>query len=124
MLEALGGRKFILSLLVTVAGALIHIYSAKGLTNEMVVLLLGISGSFHLSNAMVSRMTGIPANKAEKDEPEEPEASDDVAAVTPAAGNPDLTAMKEQLTQLSQAHAAILTSVANTNKLLVAALNK
>ncbi len=65
MLEQLGGRKFLLSLIVIASGIATAILSPKGLTTELTALLLGVLGVFSGANAVVtSKMAGSEGSEA------------------------------------------------------------
>jgi hypothetical protein len=52
--EKLGGRKFVLALVVIVVGTLVQMFGKNGLSTEFVGLLVGITGIFGAANAAVS----------------------------------------------------------------------
>lgn len=54
MFEKLGGRKFVLSLLVIAVGTAVQILSPNGVTSEFVALLVGVAGVFGAANAVVT----------------------------------------------------------------------
>ncbi len=58
MLDQLGGRKFLLSLIVIAAGIAVAVASPKGLTTEVTALLLGVLGVFSGANALVTSKMG------------------------------------------------------------------
>lgn len=116
MLEALGGRKFIMGLLVVIAGCAMQMYSPKGLTPELVALLLGVSGGFSVTNMLATKdalkfssqtTPAAPVNE----EPEEQEPA--------PVSNSDIHARLNKQDEVQQ---AILQSTANVQKLLAAAL--
>lgn len=53
-LEALGGRKFLLAIISLVAGLLTHSLSPKGLSTEVVAMIVGIIGTFSVSNTIAT----------------------------------------------------------------------
>lgn len=64
-IDRLGGRKFILALLSLVAGLLTHAFSAKGLSTEVVAMIVGLVGTFSIANT-VSTVKGIQAPEPEE----------------------------------------------------------
>lgn len=129
MLEALGGRKFIMGIVTTAAGCAVHVLSPKGLTPELVALLLGVSGGFSITNLMATKDALKFGTAPASSSADEDDSTTDVAAVAAVtaqvSGNSgELENVRAQVEQLAAAQGAILQSVANTNKLLVAALGQ
>ncbi len=54
MLDKLGGRKFLLTLIVIGVGSLVQALTAKGVTTEFAALLIGAATAFGASNAAIS----------------------------------------------------------------------
>ncbi len=54
MLDKLGGRKFLLTLLIIAVGTAVQVLSPKGVTTEFTALLIGVATAFGASNAWVS----------------------------------------------------------------------
>lgn len=50
VLDYLGGRKFVLSLMLMVTGLLVDILSARGLSENYLYLLMSVSGLFTIGN--------------------------------------------------------------------------
>lgn len=79
VVEALGGRKFLLSVLAMAVGAAVEIWSPKGLSETLAIFLAGLSGSYGLANAFAkgkehSRQASedeedVAVMEARKDEP-------------------------------------------------------
>ena len=92
MWEALGGRKFLLALVILAVGTVVQLKSDHGVTESFTALLIGIMGVFGASNAMVS-IKGMQAQSP--DEPEAPALA--TATVAPAA--PAQTIDLEPVTQ-------------------------
>lgn len=62
--EAVGGRKFLLSLLVMGVGTFVQIKSPNGVNESYVALLVGILATFGAANAYVSAKTASGAEQA------------------------------------------------------------
>jgi hypothetical protein len=139
VLERLGGRKFILSLVVIAAGVAVQVYSNKGLSYELIVLLLGVKGSFSLSNVMANKdglkfltaeTSMIQRQQLQPQQQQKQQQSASSETVEPQQQKPsensstELQQLRQEVAQLAQAQGAILNSVANSNKLLAAALNR
>ncbi len=61
-LEKLGGRKFVLALISLILGTGLAIHNPAGLTPELVGLILGVVGTFGISNAVVTtKAMGMPS---------------------------------------------------------------
>jgi TolA-binding protein len=58
LFDKLGGRKFALTLLVILVGALVEAFGKNGLSQNFVALLLGSSTIFGAANAMVTMKAG------------------------------------------------------------------
>jgi hypothetical protein len=101
-LNKLGGRKFLLSIIVLIIGTVVQLYGKQGVNESFVALLIGALGVFNAANAVVS------SKFASK--PEEAPAVEEVDSA-PAPDNSELQAVSERVTvleeQLSQAHAVI-----------------
>lgn len=89
MLDAIGGRKFLLTLLVLALGTAVQMLSPKGVTAEYTALLVGVIGTFHASNAFI---THTMQGSGEGD-----------GASAPAPAAPDLGPLQAQLEQQSAA---------------------
>ena len=57
LLDRLGGRKFVLALFSLVAGLLTHALSPKGLSAEVVGLVVGVLGTFSVANTVATVKT-------------------------------------------------------------------
>lgn len=94
-LDILGGRKFVLALVSLGTGAAVSILSPKGLSPELVALILGSLGAFSASNAVLS-------HKAMSSSSEEPAGEDPQPAV--ATPEPvDLSPIYAVISELSSA---------------------
>lgn len=54
MIDALGGRKFLVSILIIAVGTAVQIYSPLGVTEAFTALLVGIAATFGATNAWVT----------------------------------------------------------------------
>ena len=50
--DKIGGRKFVLAIISLIAGLVTHVLSAKGLTSEVVGLIVGVIGTFSVANTV------------------------------------------------------------------------
>jgi apolipoprotein N-acyltransferase len=64
MLEALGGRKFLLTLIVIAVGTAVQILSPHGVTEAFTALLIGVTATFGASNAFLSaKFAGVQSEQ-------------------------------------------------------------
>ena len=91
MLDAIGGRKFLLTLLVLGLGTAVQVLSPKGVTTEYTALLLGVVAAFHGANAMITTKTLSASDDSAQEES------------VPAPPAVDLTPLHAQLDAQSQA---------------------
>lgn len=112
LIEGLGGRKFIFTLLIIGVGTAVELYTERGMTQNFVALLLGSAGIFAAGNS-ASKFIG---GKFGVGLPE--------GAVGPDSG--EVIAAVQGLTERVEATGAALEAVAltsgNTQKLVKAAL--
>ena len=85
MIEAMGGRKFLLAMICIAVGTAVQILAPAGVNESFVALLVGISGAFGVTNAFVS----AKAIGAEATAPSAP--------VAPAAEPVDLSPLQADL---------------------------
>lgn len=57
MLEALGGRKFLLTLIVLIIGTVIEVRTERGISQAFVALALGLVATFHTANTVITNKT-------------------------------------------------------------------
>jgi len=71
MMDYLGGRKFVMGLIMVAAGVVIEIYGKNGLSTNMVALLGAVYATFNAANALVTTKTASAAasQPAEEAEP-------------------------------------------------------
>lgn len=112
-MEKFGGRKFILTILLVVIGVLVDVFSAKGISQELVALFIGIMTVYGASNAAIS----MKALKVEGTGSQ----SETAVASDPSA---QIAEVSQQVQQIGHAIEAIGLSSTNTNKLLMAALKQ
>lgn len=97
MFEKMGGRKFVLSLIVIAVGTAVQILSPHGVTESFTALLIGVAGVFGASNAFVSAKS-VGAVSEATDVASEP--------ALPAGPSPEqeeqIKALEAQLAQQSQ----------------------
>lgn len=93
MIEKIGGRKFVLTMIVIAVGTAVQILSPHGVTDAFVALLVGVSAAFGATNAIVSR-------KAIDLEMKQIEGSETVAA-EPVTAQVDFTPVNGQLAALN-----------------------
>lgn len=72
MIQRLGGRKVLITFLILIAGVVLDKFSANGLSNNMLTLLLGVIGSFTAGN-LGTHLIQNKYEKAQKDIPKETE---------------------------------------------------
>lgn len=68
MLERIGGRKFLLAIIILIVGTIVQIKSAAGVNESFVALLVGIMASFGATNAWVTTK-GMAADSAPQPDP-------------------------------------------------------
>ena len=123
MLDAIGGRKFLLTLLMIAVGTAVQILSPKGVTSEFTALLVGLSAAFTAGNAFntVKALNASPEGEAPVDEP----------AAAPAEPPPqvDLAPIEGRVAEVASAieqHAGIINELVKSGeiqqKLIQAAL--
>jgi len=69
-LEALGGRKFLLTLLTLAVGTAVQILSPHGVTTEFAALLVGLTTAFGAANALITSATSQPVAAAGETTPQ------------------------------------------------------
>jgi hypothetical protein len=52
--DKVGGRKFVLAIVSLIAGLVTHVLSVKGLTSEVVGLIVGVIGTFSVANTVAT----------------------------------------------------------------------
>lgn len=109
VLERLGGRKFVLAIISLVAGLLTHALSPKGLSTEVVAMIVGLVGTFSIANT-VSTVHDIKTNK---DEP---------VVSTSILTDEQLLSMMEKIAGIETTTEAIGASTLQTQQILVNAL--
>lgn len=126
MLEALGGRKFLLTIIIIAVGSAVHVLSPKGMSTELTALLIGAMTAYGASNAFVTS-SAISAGLGEG--APAPEQQQPVAPPPPLDIEPWQTAVAETINSLqasvgshSQAIAGLQQNALNTQKLVQAAL--
>lgn len=63
MMDYLGGRKFVMGLIMVTAGVVIEIYGKNGLSTNMVALLGAVYATFNAANALVTSRTANAASQ-------------------------------------------------------------
>jgi hypothetical protein len=117
MLEALGGRKFLLTLIVIAVGMAAHVLSPTGLNESAVALLVGALGVFGASNAAIS-YKALGAQAAASEEPSQPVASIPIELLE------TISDLHANVQSQAQTLAAIGQSVDLTNKILQTAMSQ
>ena len=107
--DAIGGRKFVLAIISLIAGLVTHVLSAKGLTTEVVGLIVGVIGTFSVANTV----TTIKA-------PTETEVSEPSESILPSVRQPD--EYSEQFASQQALLEQIAITVSNTQQMLVNAM--
>lgn len=100
MFEKMGGRKFVLSLIVILVGTAVQILSPHGVTESFTALLIGVAGVFGASNAFVSaKSVGVVSETTDV-------ASEPALPAGPPGPSPEqeaqIQALEAQLAQQSQ----------------------
>lgn len=120
LMDKLGGRKFLLSLVVLLIGTGVQLYAKSGVTEAFVALLLGALGVFNAANTVVSRAALKVAN-ADSPAPEEaaepPPAVIDAQALDSLAGR--VNAIEAQVGQHQSALITLGNAVDTVNKRLL-----
>lgn len=118
--EAIGGRKFIMSLVLIAVGTLVELKTDRGVSASFAGLLVGILGTFSAANAFVTKTMGSETESSEEAAP------DLTAHIAPIQSdiNKISTEAKENAALMSQTLANIGTSVANQNKILAVLMQK
>jgi hypothetical protein len=126
MFEKLGGRKFVMSLCLLIAGIAIELRSPTGMSTNMVGFMLGILATFSASNVVATLRAGSssPAN-----EPAAPVEASQPAEPAPAA-EPDQASAQALVFLVSKQHeldasiAGLQTAIGSIQKTLVALLSR
>jgi hypothetical protein len=111
MIEKLGGRKFLLTLLVLSTATAIELLTARGITEWYAGLLIGIVGVYGASNVAITRKA-LTAS-------EESASAIEVPASTQVSSQ--LEALQAEVTSQSAALAQVAETVSLTNQVLAAA---
>jgi len=102
--DKIGGRKFVLAVISLIAGLATHVLSAKGLTTEVVGLIVGVIGTFSVANTVAT--VKAPGSQ------EGNTSSEETTAIQPAAATAATEALLEQ----------IAVTVGQTQQLLINAM--
>lgn len=124
ILEALGGRKFLLTLAILALATVIELKTERGISEQFVALLVGVLGVFSAANATI---TAKAMNQIKIQE-----VSDPVGRLEPGAINaPDVSLEQQALEQIlinQREHSEVLGQVAkgvsNTSGLLIGMVTK
>lgn len=130
MLEKMGGRKFLTTLFAMVVGGYLEVKGPNGLSMEMATLLIGLVGSFSVSNFLSLRSALASSNGRRKEiaegtgqvageGPSDPEKIEELPQEVPAV---DMSQNDAELQQLKQTVGQLSTAVINLNKLVRASL--
>ncbi len=114
--EAIGGRKFIMSLVLIAVGTLVELKTDRGVSASFAGLLVGILGAFSAANAL----TTIKVPGLSDTPPTEP-----VAPAAPVIDPAILESIKEidnKINASADVLAGIVSSVGATNKLVNVAI--
>lgn len=111
LFEKLGGRKFLAFMLTLIVGVTVELATSKGLTTNLLTLLLASSAAYTALNVVQKRLAG-------GGESEEGEAPADVQV--PAAPSVDLTAITAELEAQRTAQAQTLEAVNALTNYIVA----
>ena len=116
MIEKLGGRKFVLTLLIIAVATVIELLTERGITEAYAMLLAGLVGVYSASNVAITRGALTAAGVTSEEGGEE--------ALTPpeAPGAPELAALSERLQAQEEALASVAESVAQSNQLMLQVL--
>jgi hypothetical protein len=113
-LERFGGRKFVLALFSLVAGLLTHSLSPKGLSAEVVGLIVGVLGTFSAANTLLAHKAIGSAPASEEEAP---------ATYTIGIGKDgNVVDHGDQLNRIEETSNAIGKTVLQTQQLLVNAM--
>lgn len=120
MLGAIGGRKFLLTLIVIAVGTAVQILSPTGVNEAFVALLVGVSAAYGASNAVIT--SKALANEAKPD-------STSAATIDVSPVVYEVEQLKSQIAVLQEGTEAQMQALANiqqgaalTQQLLKAAL--
>lgn len=120
MIERLGGRKFLLTLIAVAVGTAVELTTARGITTSFAGLLAALVAAYGAANAVITNK-GITMNAAAEGTEE---AADAVSNVDFAPIETKLNELAEQQMKQAELLANVGLSAQNTNKLLAAALNQ
>lgn len=133
--DNLGGRKFIMGIVVMLIGAAIEVNSANGLSTEMAALITMVYATFSASNAIVtnkqlsistsSTATEAGASSASPEEPVNPAPQETAPATpaTPPAGYADTRLIIEQFAPILNRVGAELEALKKSQELQAQNLN-
>lgn len=124
MFEALGGRKFLMTLLVMAAGVAIEIFGPNGMSATMASFMGGLVAIFAGSNAMITSKSisasgGESVDSTPEATPSGPDKVDQLAAqLDPMLGKllADAEMSQKDLRSLQEAHSQLQATVANLAK--------
>ncbi len=111
VLDALGGRKFLLSLIILAVGTVAQIKSANGINNEFVALLVGVLTAFSATNAFVTHKSLQAAGASEGQAAEE-----GPAAQPPMAPEVDLSPIHNDIAALRDHQEALAGAITQTQQ--------
>lgn len=129
-LDKLGGRKFLLTLLIIGVGTLVQLLSKNGVTESFTALLIGAAAAYGATNTIITSKAIGAAGAALP--PQQQPASDDTTT-TPAAPEQQPPAVNEEQAQMvlelkssleahSQALSALQEGLVKTNQVVSALL--
>lgn len=120
--DYLGGRKFILSLILIIVGAVIELKTDRGVSTAFAGLLVGILTAFSASNAFTTTKMGagaddsIPQSNVPVPDPKSLQAIEDVQKA--------IKEINGQLESAGQTLVTMATAVSNQNKIISATMQK
>lgn len=120
ILDALGGRKFLLTLVVLALAALIELKTERGISEQFVALLIGVLGVFNAANAVIT--TKAMTNEA-KVASEAKDVNGPVNSVDPVVHQALAKVLDVQQEQ-SEVMQQVAKAVTNANTLLAASITK
>lgn len=114
MLDKIGGRKLAVSVLCLAAGVAIDLTTERGLSENLLYLMVGIIGTFTAGN-VASKKVWASSNST---------ATSSTNYESVAEIRESIDELRDDMSEMGQALSSIGTSAANTNKLLNVALNR
>ncbi len=110
MLEAMGGRKFIMAIVIMIAGVVIELKSANGISVSMVGLLTALYATFSASNTLITnKQLKIEASGVSS----LPESAGQINQAEPEASSSNIATESVAIDELRQQLIPIVNTIGN-----------